>query len=132
MTPRDVLAKIRHAVVSILNGPRALAVKEAALGLARYAAISHIDKVSLNPKKIKSNSIHRNPVACVSVACASSSSPSLASILLLAFGIVASLLKIERTACHISLRRACSPIVIVVFVARCCHRACRCLLLSRL
>ncbi|KAK7356702.1 hypothetical protein VNO80_15977 [Phaseolus coccineus] len=45
--PRPDEAKIpaRRIVVSIPNGPSALAVKEAAWGLARYAAISQIDKV---------------------------------------------------------------------------------------
>lgn len=34
----------RRTVVSIPNGPSALAVKEAAWGLARYAAISQVSK----------------------------------------------------------------------------------------
>lgn len=33
---------IRRTVVSIPNGPSALAVKEAAWGLARYAAIAQV------------------------------------------------------------------------------------------
>jgi hypothetical protein len=33
---------VRRTVVSIPNGPSALAVKEAAWGLARYAAISQV------------------------------------------------------------------------------------------
>lgn len=36
--------EIRRTVVSIPNGPSALAVKEAAWGLARYAAISQVRK----------------------------------------------------------------------------------------
>lgn len=34
----------RRTVVSIPNGPSALAVKEAAWGLARYAAITQVNK----------------------------------------------------------------------------------------
>lgn len=37
----------RRTVVSIPNGPSALAVKEAAWGLARYAAISQVSIVYL-------------------------------------------------------------------------------------
>lgn len=37
---------IRRTVVSIPNGPSALAVKEAAWGLARYAAISQVLSIS--------------------------------------------------------------------------------------
>lgn len=35
-------SRFRRTVVSIPNGPSALAVKEAAWGLARYAAISQV------------------------------------------------------------------------------------------
>lgn len=38
------LDNVRRTVVSIPNGPSALAVKEAAWGLARYAAISQVRK----------------------------------------------------------------------------------------
>lgn len=38
----------RRTVVSIPNGPSALAVKEAAWGLARYAAISQVRELTEN------------------------------------------------------------------------------------
>ena len=40
-----LIDEFRRTVVSIPNGPSALAVKEAAWGLARYAAISQVRKV---------------------------------------------------------------------------------------
>lgn len=42
LTFNNQYAYYRRTVVSIPNGPSALAVKEAAWGLARYAAISQV------------------------------------------------------------------------------------------
>ena len=61
---------IRRTVVSIPNGPSALAVKEAAWGLARYAAISQVNthcfsfKQQVNSDSFKAIISHADCVLC--------------------------------------------------------------------
>lgn len=47
-----LILDVRRTVVSIPCGPSALAVKEAAWGLARYAAISQVSLQLLNSRNV--------------------------------------------------------------------------------